>query len=282
MARFRLLELGCIDASPVLEESGLDRAEAAAAAAAASLEPVELSGLSMSMLLLLWERCCCWCSTTTLLLWRRWRFDERVAVRVSDEAPGPGTFLGGAAAMAMTPFAAADELVVLPPWKLVGVLPADREPLAGLSLSLTLPARFGMAGGVLACTGGGATLTLTETESVEDFLVMPPEAVAVFRDRVLVPPTGRPEPEPRFRFLMTSVFRLRGRTTPWSLRKRPQALHSGWPSGFRRQSGVVWVKQFVHVVGALVPPFALALLSPGLPPPAAACRFVVDPCLDTG
>ena len=232
------------------------------------------------MLLLLLEGCCCSCSATTLLLWRRWRLEERVAVRVSEEAPGPGAFLGGAAAMAMTPLPGPDELVALPPWKLVGVLPAEREPLAGLSLSLTLPARLGIAGGVLACTGGGATLT--ETERVEDFLVMPPEAVAVLRDRVLVPPTGRPEPEPRFRFLMTSVLRLRGRTTPWSLRKRPQALHSGWPSGFRRQSGVVWVKQFVHVVGALVPPFVLALLSPGLAPPAAACRFVVDPCRDTG
>jgi len=40
----------------------------------------------------------------------------------------------------------------------------------------------------------------------------------------LVPPEF---PPPRFRFLMTSVFRDKGRTTPWSLRKRPQALHRG-------------------------------------------------------
>ncbi len=117
--------------------------------------------------------------------------------------------MGGAAAMAMTPFPP-DELA-FPPWKLVGVLPADMEPLAGLSLSLTLAALFGAAGGVVICTGGGM---LTDTERVEPFLVMPPEAVVDFLDRVLVPPTGSPDPEPRFRFLMTSVFKLSGRTTP--------------------------------------------------------------------
>jgi hypothetical protein len=168
------------------------------------------------------------------------------------------------------------------PWKLVGVFPAvfpaDAEPLAGLSLPLTLLARFWIAGGVLACAGG--EITLTDTESVEPFLVMPPEEVAVFLDRVLVPPTGRPDPEPRFRFLMTSVFKLRGRTTPWSLRNRPHALHRGWPSGLRRQSGVVWVKQFVHVVGVLLLELVPVLPSPWLPP--AACKLVVDPCLDTG
>lgn len=40
----------------------------------------------------------------------------------------------------------------------------------------------------------------------------------------------------------------------------------------RRQSGVVWVKQFVHVVGAV--PSAEELL--------AACRFVVEPCFEPG
>lgn len=45
----------------------------------------------------------------------------------------------------------------------------------------------------------------------------------------------------RLRFLMTSVLRLRGRTTPCSLRKRPHALQRGWPCGLRRQSGVVVV-----------------------------------------
>ena len=37
--------------------------------------------------------------------------------------------------------------------------------------------------------------------------------------------------------------------TPWSFRKSPQALHSGWPSELRRHSGVVCVVQFVHVTG---------------------------------
>jgi hypothetical protein len=31
----------------------------------------------------------------------------------------------------------------------------------------------------------------------------------------------------RLRFLITSVFKERGRTTPWSFRNRPQALHRG-------------------------------------------------------
>jgi len=67
-------------------------------------------------------------------------------------------------------------------------------------------------------------------------------------------------PLPRFRFLITSVLSDNGRTTPCSFRKRPQALHKGWPSGFRRQSGVVWVKQLVQVVG-------WPLSCPGLVPP---------------
>jgi hypothetical protein len=157
------------------------------------------------------------------------------------------------------------------------VLPADAEPLAGLSLPLALLVLFWMAGGVLACTGGG--FALVDTERVEPFLVMPPEELAFFLDRVLEPPTGRPDPEPRFRFLMTSVFKLSGRTTPCSLRKRPQALQRGWPSGLRRQSGVVWVKQFVHVVGVVVLLFVLLSVWLLLP---AACRFVVDPCLEAG
>ena len=98
-----------------------------------------------------------------------------------------------------------------------------------------------------------------------------PEAVAFF-ERVLVPPpTGRFVPEPRLRFLITSVLRDRGRTTPWSLRKRPQALQRGWPSGLRRQRGVVCVKQFVHVVGALSPAAV-----------AAPWRLVDEPCFEPG
>ena len=51
---------------------------------------------------------------------------------------------------------------------------------------------------------------------------------AFFDERVEEPaPTGTELPLPRLRFLMTSVFRESGRTTPWSLRKSPQALHNG-------------------------------------------------------
>jgi hypothetical protein len=98
--------------------------------------------------------------------------------------------------------------------------------------------------------------------------------VPIFFDALVdVPPdpvTGNEAPDPRLRFLITSVFSESGRTTPCSFKNRPQALQSGCPSGFRLQSGVVWVKQFVHVVGT---PF-----SPGLP--AAPARFVVEPCLE--
>jgi hypothetical protein len=52
-------------------------------------------------------------------------------------------------------------------------------------------------------------------------------ADAFFLDLVLVPPTGTFAPDPRFRFLITSVFNERGRTTPCNLRNSPQALHSG-------------------------------------------------------
>jgi hypothetical protein len=72
---------------------------------------------------------------------------------------------------------------------------------------------------------------------------------------------------------MTSVLRLRGRTTPWSFKNKPQALHSGWPSGFRLHSGVVWVKQLVHVVGPL-----LSFWLP--PPPPDPCKFVLEFCFD--
>lgn len=101
LASPRLLALGCRDDSAELEPS--DRDAAAAAAAAASFDPVELSGLSISMLLGDWS------SATALLLWRRCRFDEEeeetvAAVRGGRApAPGPGAFLGGAAAIGTTP-----------------------------------------------------------------------------------------------------------------------------------------------------------------------------------
>ena len=59
-----------------------------------------------------------------------------------------------------------------------------------------------------------------------------------FDDRVEAVPTGA-LPLPRLRFLITSVFKDNGRTTPCSFKNRPHALQSGWPSGLRRHKGVV-------------------------------------------
>jgi hypothetical protein len=60
------------------------------------------------------------------------------------------------------------------------------------------------------------------------------------------------------RFLITSVFKLRGLTTPCNFKNRPQALHNGWPDGSRLHSGVVVVEQLAHWV--LVLSFLLLLL----------------------
>jgi len=61
------------------------------------------------------------------------------------------------------------------------------------------------------------------------------------REVEVPPPPGVGCPVPRLRFLMISVLRERGLTTPCSFKKRPQALQRGLPSGFRRHRGVVWV-----------------------------------------
>lgn len=160
------------------------------------------------------------------------------------------------------------------------MLPPDAGPLEGLSTSFVLEARVD-AGGVEALD---AWLLIVVEDALLVFLLLAAvdidneeflreaAALAFFFDLVLVPPTGRLEPEPRFRFLMTSVLRLSGRTTPCNFKNRPQALHSGCPSGFRRQSGVVWVKQLVHVVGVFPSEVLLA----------ADCKLVVEPCLEAG
>lgn len=84
----------------------------------------------------------------------------------------------------------------------------------------------------------------------------------VFLDpRVEVPPIFTVVPLPRFLFLMTSVFRDNGLTTPCSFKNNPHALHKGWPSGFRLHKGVVCVKQLVQVVGT---PLASWFFGPGL------------------
>jgi hypothetical protein len=93
--KLRLLELGCMAVRVLLEPIVLDMA-------AASLELVELSGLSMSMLV---NDVCS--IAMILLLYRRWRFEEEAAgavVRGSAAAPGPGMAFAGAAAMGTTPF----------------------------------------------------------------------------------------------------------------------------------------------------------------------------------
>lgn len=191
---------------------------------AASFEPVEFSGLSMSILPLL--------SPPALLLCLRCRLAETVTDRGMEAAPGPGVDFGGAAAIGTTPLpptAPAAEPAL--PWKLVGLLPAvfppEAAPLTGESAAFTLAARV-VAGGVVAEETGGTA----EMLSVEFLRVLGPEFKALeleffLPDRVLVPPTGALLPEPRLRFLITSVFRLRGRTTPCSFKNRPQALQRG-------------------------------------------------------
>lgn len=125
------------------------------------------------------------------------------------------------------------------------MLPVVFPPvLAGLSIPLVLPARAA-DGGVTACWGVELLTLIVLLEALLDLLLLPPLPLALaaierleflrdaavepefFLDLVLVPPTGILDPEPRFLFLMTSVFKLNGRTTPCSFRKRPQALHKG-------------------------------------------------------
>jgi hypothetical protein len=144
--------------------------------------------------------------------------------------------LGGAAAIGTTP-----PLLIEPDvgGKLVGVLPAVEPPFEAVVeggdselLALCVLADVGVVDGVWC----------------SEFL-----RLAFFDARVDAPPTGIELPLPLFRFLMTSVFKDSGRTTPWSFKKSPHALQRGCPSGFLRHNGVVCVKQFVQVVGC---PFA--------------------------
>lgn len=50
---------------------------------------------------------------------------------------------------------------------------------------------------------------------------------AFFEERPGADPTGVALPLPLLRFLITSVFSESGRTTPWSFKNNPQALHRG-------------------------------------------------------
>lgn len=80
--------------------------------------------------------------------------------------------------------------------------------------------------------------------------------------------------DPLCLFFITSVFKLSGRTTPCNFRNSPQALHSGWPSGFLRHSGVVFVWQFVHEIS----PSAAELLAEASskPVPSDAVNGVLE------
>lgn len=132
-ARPRLAEFDMVP-NPLLEP--IERA--------VSLDPVEFSGLSMSIPAL----------SAALLLCLRCRLADAATVRGSAEAPGPGVDFGGAAAIGTTPLPpTAPVAVPALPWKLVGLLPAvfapDGPPLTGESLTLTLLARL-VAGGVEA------------------------------------------------------------------------------------------------------------------------------------
>jgi hypothetical protein len=187
---------------------------------AASLDPVEFSGESTSMLSI----------ALTLLLCLRCRlgatamFDRGM---LDAAAPGPGVAFGGAAAIGTTPFPPLIPVVPTEdpaePWYEVGVLPAvlppfpaDPETEGGLWDSFTLRAR--MLVGVVAWVVGAV---LVAGVAIEFFLVFGPlvgwTAPIFFEARVDAPPdapTGREAPDPRFRFLMTSVFSESGRTTP--------------------------------------------------------------------
>lgn len=155
--------------------------------------------------------------------WRRWRFGGtaiggRTATPLVIRGPGAGVGFGGAAAMETT-----DDLIAGAP-VLVGVL-ADVVEVSWLDPSgeatSWAPLMVLLAGGVVA----GVWVIEFLREAFFDDLVDDPVGIVV--------------PDPRLRFLMTSVFSESGRTTPCNFRKSPQALQSGWPSGLRRQSGVV-------------------------------------------
>lgn len=82
------------------------------------------------------------------------------------------------------------------------------------------------------------------------------------------------------RLLIVSVLRDIGRGRPWSLRKRPQALHRTWPVSSRRQRGVVCVLQLRHTGDVM---FVLVVVIPldiWVVVLALGWKFELDP-LDT-
>lgn len=87
---------------------------------------------------------------------------------------------------------------------LIMPVPLDRLPMT--------PTVGWLAGGMLA-----------GKKVVFPLLLGPALALPTLPDRVLWGLT----PPLRLRFLITSVFKLSGRTTPCNFRKRPHALHKG-------------------------------------------------------
>jgi hypothetical protein len=152
------------------------------------------------------------------------------------------------AVLVLPAFGGPGAIGITPPFFEFGA-PAAEE-LAVLGLSPMEPVDLGDSESAALCDVGVVTGVCAIEFLRDDF----------FADRVDAEPTGA-LPLPRLRFLMTSVFNDRGRTTPCSFKNRPHALQSGCPSGLRRHKGVVWVKQLVHVVGA---PPSPCLVPPGL------------------
>ena len=157
--------------------------------------------------------------------------------RVGTDAGAMGVGFGGPGAIAIGFFVVGFSAVPLV--GVVAAVPVPAEPAVDLGDSPSLADSFE---GVFA-------------DMAIEFL-----RLAIFLDREDVVVAGLPLP--RFLFLITSVFKLRGLTTPCNLRNKPQALQRGCPSGLRRYSGVVVVKQFVQVVGTPLSPPGRGL--PGL------------------
>jgi len=185
------------------------------------LDPVEFSGLSTSISP---ER-----SISTFLLCRLWRFELIDIDLEIEDAPGPGVDLGGAAAMGTTPF---PPTAPAAPWKFVeAVLPVALDPgltsADGASLLVTPPPRLVEVDEELPIVP--LLLAIADTASDEFFRDAEAEFVpeAFFLDLVPAPLPDTFGPEPRLRFLMTSVFRLSGLTTPCSFKNKPQALQRG-------------------------------------------------------
>jgi hypothetical protein len=198
LARPKLAEL-CACVKPVPALGGFE---------AASLEPVEFSGLSMSISPEI--------SISVVLLCRLWRLELMDIDRDTEDAPGPGVDFGGAAAMGTTPL---PPTALATPWKFAGVLLPAAVTLTlassgGVSLLEGAPLRLMVAEEELLFKP--LPLASDETASDEFFRDAAAEFVpeALFFDLVPAPPLATLGPEPRLRFLMTSVFKLSGLTTP--------------------------------------------------------------------